>query len=90
MLALALAFPGARSTCLAAGSGKLPVVPKWQRFEQAFRSSVVYTNPLQDVTLSAVFTSPLGEEFRVQGFWDGGRPGVCVSRRTNPGSGITR
>ncbi|HWX18439.1 MAG TPA: hypothetical protein VN578_00905, partial [Candidatus Binatia bacterium] len=42
-------------------SPKEPVVPKWERFEHEFRSSVVYSNALQDATLVAVFTSPLGE-----------------------------
>ena len=51
----------------------LPTVPKWARFEQAFRSSVAYEHPLQDATLTVTFTSPLGESRKVYGFWDGGR-----------------
>jgi hypothetical protein len=52
---------------------KMPVAPKWSRFEQGFRSSIVYTNPLQEATLTVMFTSPQGEVSRVLGFWDGGR-----------------
>jgi hypothetical protein len=49
------------------------VVPKWQRFEQAFKSSVLYANAPHDATLTVTFTSPLGETSEVAGFWDGGR-----------------
>lgn len=62
---LALAFP-------AIASQNLPVVSKWGRFEHAFKSTIGYSNALQDVTLSVVFTSPLGETNQVYGFWDGG------------------
>lgn len=51
---------------------KIPIVPKWGRFEQAFTSSAHYNNPLQDATLTVVFISPLGETIQVYGFWDGG------------------
>jgi hypothetical protein len=57
----------------ASGSQKLPVVSKWGRFEHSFQSSLEYSNALQDVTLSVVFTSPLGETNLVYGFWDGGK-----------------
>jgi len=57
----------------AIGSPKLPVVSKWGRFEHAFESTVGYSNALQDVTLTVVFTSPLGETNQVYGFWDGGK-----------------
>ena len=57
----------------APASSKLPVVPKWQRFEQSFRSSFVYSNALQDVSLRVAFISPMGETNEVDGFWDGGR-----------------
>ena len=57
----------------AAAAAKTPVVAKWGRFEQAFKSSVGYSNALQDISLTAVFTSPLGETNEVDGFWDGGR-----------------
>jgi hypothetical protein len=49
------------------------VVSKWGRFEYAFRSSVVYSNALQDVSLRVMFKSPLGETNEVDAFWDGGR-----------------
>ncbi len=55
-----------------ASSRPVALVAKWGRFEQAFRSPANYTNPVQDVALSAVFTSPLGETMAVNGFWDGG------------------
>src|SRR4029077_11632084 len=54
-------------------SPKMPVVPKWQRFEQVFKSTVVYSNALQDATLTVLFASPTGEKIQVDGFWDGGR-----------------
>jgi hypothetical protein len=54
-------------------SPKMPVVPKWERYEHAFESLVAYANPLQDVTLKVRFTSPLGDTTEVYGFWDGGR-----------------
>jgi hypothetical protein len=57
----------------ALGGEKLPVVSKWGRFEHDFQSSLTYSNALQDVTLSVVFTSPLGETNQVFGFWDGGK-----------------
>jgi hypothetical protein len=55
------------------GAPKLPVVSKWARFEHAFQSTLNYSNALQDVTLTVVFTSPLGETNQVYGFWDGGK-----------------
>jgi hypothetical protein len=61
-----LTFPGV-------GAPKLPVVSKWGRFEHAFDSTLTYSNALQDVTLTVVFTSPLGETNQVFGFWDGGK-----------------
>jgi len=57
----------------AIGSPKLPVVSKWARFEHSFHSTITYSNALQDVTLTVVFTSPLGETNQVFGFWDGGK-----------------
>jgi Protein of unknown function (DUF4038)/Domain of unknown function (DUF5060)/Putative collagen-binding domain of a collagenase len=54
-------------------SPKQRIVPLWSRFEQVFVSSFNYTNPLQELTLTTVFTSPQGETSTVQGFWDGGR-----------------
>jgi hypothetical protein len=57
----------------AAASGKMAVIPKWDRFEQSFKSAVAYTNALQDVSVRVVFKSPLGETNEVDAFWDGGR-----------------
>lgn len=48
-------------------------VPLWGRFEQSFNSSVDYTNPVQQATLTVEFTSPGGQTRKVPGFWDGGR-----------------
>jgi hypothetical protein len=57
----------------AAASAKTPVIAKWGRFEQAFKSGVVYSNALQDASLTVLFTSPLGDTSEVDGFWDGGK-----------------
>lgn len=46
---------------------------KWQRLELTFKSSVNYTNPLQEAEMRVIFVSPLGETNRVYGFWDGGK-----------------
>lgn len=56
-----------------ARSTKTIVVPKWGRFEVAFKSSATYANPVSEATLNAVFISPTGESNRVYGFWDGGK-----------------
>jgi hypothetical protein len=61
MLACLLALPAG----LLAATHKLPVVAKWDRFEHAFKSSTVYSNALQDATLTVRFTSPLGETSEV-------------------------
>jgi hypothetical protein len=55
----------------ATDANTLPLVAKWGRFEQSFTSSIAYNNPPQDATLTAIFTSPLGETMKVSGFWDG-------------------
>ncbi|HOX55771.1 MAG TPA: DUF4038 domain-containing protein [Verrucomicrobiota bacterium] len=57
----------------AAAAANTPVIPKWSRFEQEFKSSVLYSNALQDASVTVLFTSPLGELREVDGFWDGGR-----------------
>ena len=57
----------------AAASGKPAVIAKWGRFEQSFKSTVPYSNPVQDVSLRVIFKSPMGETNEVDGFWDGGR-----------------
>ncbi len=61
------------SSLKAAGDSKpLRVVPKYTRFEQSFKSAVAYKNPLADVNMTVVFTSPQGDTAKVYGFWDGG------------------
>ena len=67
LLLLPAGVPTARA------AAKMQVVPKWSRFEQAFKSSVAYSNPVQDAALTVVFTSPLGDTSEVDGFWDGGK-----------------
>ena len=52
-------------------SARMTIAPKWGRFEQSFDSDVLYSNALQDATLTVLFTSPLGETNLVYGFWDG-------------------
>lgn len=69
-LALLLAPAGVPT---AAASTKTPVIAKWGRFEQAFKSSVAYSNALQDASLTVLFTSPLGDTSVADGFWDGGK-----------------
>jgi hypothetical protein len=56
-----------------AASSKVAVVPKWSCFEQSFKSGVLYSNPVQDVTVKVSFTSPGGESTEIEGFWDGGK-----------------
>ncbi len=57
----------------ARGADKQPGVAKWERFEKTLESASSYANPVQEASLTAVFTSPSGSSFRVYGFWDGGR-----------------
>jgi hypothetical protein len=71
-LVLGVLLHGGEATFGATVSTKMPVSPKWERFEAVFHSSSDYTNPLQQVRLRVVFTSPLGETNQVDGFWDGG------------------
>src|ERR1700721_3073555 len=47
--------------------------PKYGIFETSFKSSIAYTNPLEDAALNVVFTSPAGDMSLVHGFWDGGK-----------------
>lgn len=56
-----------------AGAEKVLPAAKWQRFELTLKSSVTYTNPLQEAEMRVLFISPLGETNRVYGFWDGGK-----------------
>lgn len=48
-------------------------VPLHQRFDQSFESAASYANPLQEASLTAVFTAPSGSKFKIPGFWDGGK-----------------
>jgi hypothetical protein len=54
-------------------SQKLPVVPKYTRFEQSFKSTLAYANPCQQASLQVTFTSPSAKTNLVYGFWDGGK-----------------
>jgi hypothetical protein len=54
-------------------SAQAASVPKWDRFERSLESSVNYANPVQEATVTATFVSPSGENFKVPGFWDGGK-----------------
>ncbi|MCI0746571.1 MAG: DUF4038 domain-containing protein [Verrucomicrobia subdivision 3 bacterium] len=46
-------------------------VARWQRFETTLQSAADYTNPVQQASLTATFTSPSGKKHKVYGFWDG-------------------
>ena len=63
----------AMASCTAIRPERLSTVPKWSRFEQTFQSSSLYSNAIQQATLTVLFVSPLGETNRVYGFWDGGQ-----------------
>jgi hypothetical protein len=54
-------------------AARIPILPKWSRFEESFRSRVDYENPLQDCTLTVTFVSPTDETNVIYGFWDGGK-----------------
>jgi hypothetical protein len=68
-LAVAISFAALASFVHAAD----PAVPKWGRFERAFESASSYANPVQEASLTVVFTSPSNEASKVPGFWDGGK-----------------
>ncbi len=57
--------------CAVASPPKQPLVGRWARFEQPFKSSIAYKDPLQEATLTVVFNAPTGETNLVPGFWDG-------------------
>jgi PKD repeat protein len=48
-------------------------VQQWQVFEKSLSSTNLYSNAQKysDVTLTATFSGPAGEEISVPGFWDG-------------------
>ena len=52
---------------------KVVVAPKWSRFEITLKSSVAYTNPIQQAELTATFTAPDCTVKKVYGFWDGAK-----------------
>lgn len=54
-------------------AARIPILPKWSRFEESFRSRIDYENPLQDCTLTVSFISPTDETNVIYGFWDGGK-----------------
>jgi len=56
---------------LHAAAARTSTVPKWERFEKTLESSASYANPVQEATLTAIFTSPSGDTHKVYGFWDG-------------------
>ncbi len=58
---------------LCAASAKDALVGKWGRFDQSFKSSVNYENPLQQCALKVTLVSPSGATNIVDGFWDGGK-----------------
>ena len=60
------------ATVIASAQESLPLLPKWNRFQGELVSLKQYDNPVQDVQLKAVFTSPANEQHEVDGFWDGG------------------
>jgi hypothetical protein len=55
-----------------AGAKPNGTIPQWGRYEQQFTSAMAYTNPFQDVRLTVTFTSPSGQTYHSDGFWDGG------------------
>ena len=71
-LAASLALAGFVSSP-ARAADKPPMTTKWQRYEVVLESAAAYDNPVQQATLTAIFASPLGETYKVLGFWDGGK-----------------
>jgi len=51
---------------------KKPKIDIWNRFEITLNSPVSYTNPVYDVAIEGIFTSPSGKQYKAEGFWDGG------------------
>lgn len=47
-------------------------VENWRMVEIPLTSTVTYTNPFLDVSITATFTGPNGEVITRPGFWDGG------------------
>ena len=53
---------------IATAQETLQLLPKWTRFQGELVSLKAYENPIQEVQLKAVFTSPAVEEHEVDGF----------------------
>jgi hypothetical protein len=47
-------------------------IGKWEVYEVTLITTNSYSNPYKDVTLSATFNGPGGEELTLESFWDGG------------------
>ena len=45
---------------------------QWERHELSFTSDFAYPDPLRDLRFYALFTTPSGRIFRLDGFWNGG------------------
>jgi hypothetical protein len=56
----------------AAAVAEAASVTRYARFEQTLESTATYGNALQEATLTATFTAPDGQKFKIPGFWDGG------------------
>ena len=84
-LFLAAAISALLCLPIAARAEKIFSVAKWQRAEITLKSSVSYTNALQQAEVRALFVSPLGETNRVYGFWDGGKTWRVRFKPTFPG-----
>jgi len=59
---------------------------QWQRWEQNLTSSVVYTNPYRDVTVSVAYSGPDGASLQTFGFWDGSN--IFKIRCAFPSTGV--
>jgi len=71
---------------VSAGAGAADkTVATYERFEAVFESATAYSNPVQEASLTAAFTSPRGEKFTVPGFWDGGKIWRARFLPTGPG-----
>src|SRR5204863_371573 len=75
-LALVVALSSFGSRASAAG---------FERNELKLESGADYSNPQQEATLSAVFTSPKGQASKAYGFWDGGKTWRIRFRPTEAG-----
>ena len=45
---------------------------RWETQEFSFTSHFAYPDPLRNLDFHAIFTTPSGNTFRLDGFWDGG------------------